>query len=225
MRKFIVCWLLCLSVSVLANEEASNTITVNGQGKVSAAPDLLKFNISVVEKGRDSVQLSDLANAKTDKIINLLVDAGIESKDITAMSVSLHPWYERKTNVQKGFTFTRAIDVTLRDFTLYPKLLNEMMENKVSSINGVRYLVEDQQGIYLQALSFAVADAKRRARKLALSLGVDVGESIKIVETSNYNSFPVPNRRSLSMVAESSQYLPGQNDVTASVLVTFKIKN
>lgn len=221
--------LLCVSFSITATETEAqaNAITVNGQGVVLKAPDILKFNVAVSERGSDSVDLSVRVDKKIQQVITVLQKLGIAAPDIQALMVSLQPWYERQkqTSVQKGFSYTRTVKVTLRDFATYPKVLNQLMKLNVSRVDSLLYLIENEQSVYLEALTLAIADAKNRAKNLADSLDVKVGAVLNVVETSQYTLSPQPSHRNLSMVSESSQFSAGQNSVTASVLVSFQIKN
>ncbi|GAC14819.1 SIMPL domain-containing protein [Aliiglaciecola lipolytica] len=226
MRIFWICILCLNSFNLIAHESRSNIITVQGQGSIFQAPDILKFTIAVEEKGENSTVLNDQVNAKTQKILTVLSKHNIEQKDIQAMSLSLYPWYERErqSNIQKGYVFNRNINVTLRDFENYPAILSDLFALKVSRIDGFRYEVEDQQQAYLNALKAAISDGHERAKHLAKNLQIELGDVINVEETSNYQPAPQPSARSLSVFNDAAQYLPGLNEINASVTLSFSIK-
>ncbi|WJG07663.1 SIMPL domain-containing protein [Aliiglaciecola sp. LCG003] len=210
-----------------AHESRSDIITVNGQGSVFQAPDTLKFTIAVEEKGVDSAGLSDLVNAKTKQILKILADNKVPNKDIQAMSVSLHPWFERErqSNIQKGFVYSRNINVTLRDFSRYPNILDKLFKLDVTGIDSFRYEVDDQQSAYLLALEQALVDAKRRASKIAGISDLSLAGIVNVEELSNYRPSPQPSARSMAMFSDAAQYLPGLNEISASVAVSFNIQH
>ncbi|MFA3790294.1 SIMPL domain-containing protein [Aliiglaciecola sp. SL4] len=226
MRILLVGILLLNSFVLSAHESRSDIITVRGQGSIFQAPDILKFTIAVEEKGDNSSVLNGLVNAKTDKILSVLSKHKVAQQDIQAMSLSLYPWYERErqSNIQKGFVFSRNINVTLRKFENYPAILEELFTLKVNRIDGFRYEVEDQQQAYLNALEAAISDGHERAKHLAKNLKIKLGNVINVEETSSYQPTPQPSARSLSVFNEAAQYLPGLNEINASVTLSFKIK-
>jgi hypothetical protein len=217
---------LAVLTTANAHESRNDIITVNGQGSIFKAPDILKFTIAVEERGAQSKQLNASVNQKTKQILIVLQDHSINKQDIQAMAVSLYPWYERErqSNIQKGFVFSRNINVTLRDFSTYPDILNDLFSLETTRIEGLRYEVEDQQSAYLAALTEAMTDARRRAKQLADELDIKIGNVTNVEETSTYNPSPQPSARSLSVFSDSAQYLPGLNEINASVTVSYKIK-
>ncbi|GAA6183327.1 MULTISPECIES: SIMPL domain-containing protein [Alteromonadaceae] len=225
MRIFVVCFLLLTSFAISAHESRSDIITVRGQGSIFQAPDILKFTIAVEEKGDNSAALNDLVSSKTQKILSVLTKHKIAEQDIQAMSLSLYPWYERErqSNIQKGYVFNRNINVTLRNFKNYPAILDDLFALKVSRIDGFRYEVEDQQQAYLNALEAAIADGHERAKHLAKNLQIRLGSVVNVEETSSYQPAPQPSARSLSVFNEAAQYLPGLNEINASVTLSFSI--
>ncbi|GAB5382292.1 MAG: hypothetical protein Alis3KO_37510 [Aliiglaciecola sp.] len=222
----IVVTFVALISAVHAHESTSNTISVNGQGNVEQIPDILKFTISVQEKGVDSTMLSRAVNNTVNQILHMLTNNEVLEKDIQAMSISLHPWYEREgqNSVQKGFVFSRNINVTLRNFSRYPQILEQLFKLDASRVEGFRYEVEDQQSAYLNALKLAMKDAKTRAKELMTMSNKKLGDIANIVEVTNYRPLAQSSSRSSMVFAESSQYLPGSNVISASVTVTFNIE-
>ncbi|GAB2675756.1 SIMPL domain-containing protein [Aliiglaciecola sp. 3_MG-2023] len=225
MRKLLICLLMLNSVMLSAHESRSDIITVRGQGSIFQAPDILKFTIAVEEKGDNSSVLNELVNAKTNKILSVLAKHKVAKQDIQAMSLSLYPWYERErqSNIQKGFVFSRNINVTLRKFENYPAILEELFTLKVNRIDGFRYEVEDQQQAYLNALEAAISDGHQRAKHLSKNLGIQLGSVVNVEETSSYQPTPQPSARSLSVFNEAAQYLPGLNEINATVTLSFRI--
>lgn len=216
--------LLVPAFTIDAHESNKNTITVNGQGSIAQPPDLLKFTIAVEQRGLDSKSLSRAVNKNVGKILDMLTDNGVQEKDIQAMAVNLYPWYERElqNNVQKGFVFSRNINVTLRDFTHYPSILESLLEMDATRIEGFRYELEDQQSAYLLALKLAMRDAKKRAKELMTTTQKELGEVINITEASSYRALAQSSRN--MAFSESTQYMPGTNAITARLAVTFQIK-
>lgn len=225
MRILLCIFLSIFTLNVNAHESIENVVTVNGQGSIMQSPDVLRFTIVIQDKGQNSQSLSRNVNKKVDQIIDMLTDNDVKEKDIEAMSIDFRPWYERErqTSVQKGFVFTRNINVTLRDFERYPSILQQLFAMNTTRIEGFRYEINDPENAYRQALSRAMKDAHNRAKQLVASTNRKLGDVVNIVESTSYRPLGAASSRSNVAFSESSQYLPGSNTITASVKVSFSI--
>ena len=74
-----------------------------------------------------------------------------------------------------------------------------------------------------QALEKAVKDARDKAEILARAAGRELGEAMQI-NAQGYNvPGPVPMRAAMAKEDASQSYRPGEQDVTASVQITFQL--
>lgn len=228
MRSLILMTILsvCLLNSAKADEVLTDVITTYGQATISQVPDVLRFSIYVEQKGKSVDALSDEVDSKISQMIDALFDQGIAEKDLQSMAVNLYPWYERdgQKRQQNGFVYSRNIHVTLRDFSRYPEVLNDILKLGASRIDGFRYEIEDQEKAYKQALKKALGNAKSRAYVLAESAQVTLQEVTVIQETSSYSAMP-QSRARLSSMSESSSFQPGNSDISANVTVTYRISH
>lgn len=205
-------------------EDHSRLITVNGQGMVANSPDMLEFSIYIEERGESASKMAIQVNYKSKLVVDLLTDNGVQTRDIQSMQLNLHPWYERDRNaqLQKGFVLSRHIRITLRDFSQYAVLLDELIKIGAQRIDNFQYRIEDAEKAYLKALDEAIENAHLRARKAAKALGVKVGKVINISEQSSYSPAPRQQMRA-SRSGDSNSFLPGQMNTSASVSVQFEI--
>lgn len=209
---------------IYAAEAEYKVISVNGQGVVASTPSVLDFSVFVEERGESASKINAQVNFKSKQIIDLLTDSEIQLKDIQSMQINLYPWYERDRNsqIQKGFVLSRLIKVTLRDFDNYTAILDGLTKIGAQRIDGFQYRTESTEVIYLKALELALDDARKRANKISKSLGVKIGKVVSVMEQSGYN--PVPEQMMMSSrSANSSSFLPGKMNTTASVSVKYSI--
>lgn len=214
---------LLLTGCVKADEPASRVITVNGQGSISQAPDILTFSVYVEEKGEQAGSLSDAVNLKTQQIISVLLENGLPEKDIRSMQANLYPWYERAhdVQVQKGFVFNRSVDVTLRDYARYPAILKGLLSVGATRIDGFQYTIDDQESLYLQALEQAIANATVRAKTIAKASKVNLGS---VTQVSEHSSYAVQAKQRGQLFAQADSFLPGESAISANVTVSFAIE-
>lgn len=222
-KYLLFAFLIVLSGEILAEQEV-RTITINGQGSVATTPTVLNFSVYVEERGESASKLAIQVNYKTRLIIDLLTDNGVLEKDIRSMRLNLNPWHSNEglTQTQKGFVLSRHISITLRDFSKYALLLDELIKVGAQRIDSFQYRIENAELAYLQALERAIDDAKVRAKKAAKALGVKVGDVVHATEQSRYTPRPASNIRVAESFAGDS-FLPGQQLISASVSVQFEI--
>ncbi|MDF2177540.1 SIMPL domain-containing protein [Aliiglaciecola sp. CAU 1673] len=221
MKGWIASLFLILSFAVQAE---GNHISVIGQASVSRQPDLFQFSVYIEEKGEVVSKLNTAVSDATSKMVEFLTEQGIATKDIQSMQVQLHPWYEHSEAgmKQRGFSLSRQIQVSLRDFTVYDRILDGVMRLCASRIDGFRHGFENEQQLYLSALEFAVKDAEMRAAKLAYTLGAKIGKVMSVNELSRYQPMPI-QMEGAKMLRDASPSLPGQVSVDVQVEVKFEL--
>jgi uncharacterized protein YggE len=80
----------------------------------------------------------------------------------------------------------------------------------------------DADRLYREALADAVADARQRADVLARAAGRALGEITTMVEGGG--SAPIPFAEKAADAAAATPVVPGQQETTATVSVTFSLR-
>jgi hypothetical protein len=73
----------------------ANSISVNGEGRSSVAPDMLVINASVSELADTTEQAQSQSNEKMNAVMLALSGFDIPEKDIKTTSVNNYPEYDR----------------------------------------------------------------------------------------------------------------------------------
>ena len=79
---------------------AARQVTVVGNGKVDGAPDTLTANATVTFTGSDVTVAMNQTNERQQAVVEALVTAGVDRKDIATSNVTLHEDF----NAFAGFT-------------------------------------------------------------------------------------------------------------------------
>lgn len=227
MAKFSLC-ILCLLMSLpgIADDKLRRYIEVTGHATILSEPDILKFVVNIEEKGQSARKLNLSVTEKTEQVVTLLRESGVQRRDIQSMQVTLYPWYERgsQTQVQKGFVFNRTIQIVLRDFEIYPDLIDGIMRIGVSRVDGFSYELENIGSLYQATLTQSIKDAEKTAKKIASSLDVTLGSVLVVEEISNNNPSP-QFTMSRSVARQGNSFLPGLIPTNAKVLVKYSVVN
>ena len=179
------------------------TITVVGEGTVSADPDQAVATIGVETVG-DSVQE---ATGESAEIMEALLEAfeaeGVKAADIRTSGYSVWTDYGSRELIAGEsapiYRVNNTVTVTVRDLDILSTLLDAAIENGANSIHGITFSIEDKVELASEARSLAAADAKARAEELAELVGVEVGDVISVSEVIGASTYPVMREAAMGM--------------------------
>lgn len=228
----------------LIGANASNTITLSGEGKTTASPDRATITFSVreqtklakkVEYAESDEDDKDVKDSK-DRIakkINLALDELnkiLDKKDISTETYSSYPRYNYPVNgpgLIDGYDVSQTISVKVVDIKNVSKILDIISKAGINEVSGPGYYIEKDEVFKDKAREEAINDAKRKANILAKQLGVSVLRIVSYTEDSNYVPMTYMTKTSLSGAVEdaTTATLPeGENEITSNVTITFEIK-
>lgn len=225
---------------------ASNTITVSGEGEVTAVPDTATFSVTIQERAKTVAAAQELATDKSNDIVDYLKEQGIDEKDIQTADYSVYPEYEYSTKVCAageycvpgkqtlvGYQVSQTVTVKVRDTEQAGDLLTGVGERGATQVSGLSFTIDDEEALQASARDEAIAQAKDKADDLAKALGVDV---VRVVGFSESGNYPMPyyayGRGGVAMDAVSSQEMKtsapalptGENKIVSNVTITYEIR-
>jgi len=203
------------------------SIEVFGTAIIKVVPDKMSWSVNV------QVDMTDVNEAKyqhdksVSKVLNVLEDEGIPSKDIQTSGVRINKRLNPYGN-EKKYGVTNNIWFTVSDIEKYDRLSEKLTEIDDVYINNIT--LESTKAIETreQARNDALIAAKDKAEKMVETLGMSIGEPILIQEqpTSYYspNFSNVMSQTSSQLDYQTgSTFSEGTINITARVMVTFKI--
>lgn len=224
---------------------ASNTITVSGEGEVSAVPDTATFSVTIQEKAKTVEAAQEVATEKSNDIVAYLEGEGIEEKDIQTADYSVYPEYEYETRVCSaneycvpgrqnlvGYQVSQTITVKVRDTDQAGELLTGVGSLGASQVSGLSFTIDDEEALQNVARDEAIAKAKEKADALARSLGVKVVRVVGFSEDGYYPPMPYAYGRggatmdmAVAQEAKMAPALPtGENKIYSNVTITYEIR-
>ena len=208
-------------------------ITISGEGKVTAKPDVALVSIGVIS---ESVTVAQAQKDNTDKM-NSIISAlksqfSIADKDIQTSNYSINPKYDWSTHVQRivGYSVSQNVNVKVRNFEKIGDIIARAGELGSNNVNGPSFTIDDPEVYRAQAREKAIAQAKEKADTLANQVGIKLGRIVNFSEGSAGGYYPVPMMDTLSsgeMMAKSvaaPTIESGSQDVQVSVSVSYEIK-
>lgn len=194
-----------------------DTLTVSGIGTVSAAPDEAQLSFGVETRGA-TAKAAVSANADAARsVINALRQAG--ARELATQYVSVYPVAGEDGKVQ-GYVASNSVSA-VSDVDDAPGLIDAAVEAGANQISGPVMSSKNAEALYRQALAKAVDEARARAEVLAKAAGRSLGEIHAIAESGGSAPIPFAARDA----AEASvPIVPGRQDTTATVSVTFTLR-
>lgn len=248
----VVGWLLAILLLVLvigkikayryigSGEQAGNTITVTGQGKVEKAPDTAKVSFTIQSEQKDVKAAQDEVSKKVDAVKKDLIAAGVDEKYIKTDSYTSYPQYDypqpRCLNgscsstapVLRGYEVSHSITVSIKNLESVETVLGILGKDQVTNMQGPNFGFEDDKEVAREARDLAIKDAREEAKKLASSLGVHLVRIVSFNESGS--NAPVPMfERNQAMdakggVAAAPSVPVGVQNVQSNVTVVYEIR-
>ena len=167
-------------------ETGARTITVVGEGKITAKPDVAQANIGVQVSGADPKQATADAAALMEKLMTALKAQGVAENDIQTSYYNL--WVDRPYNpdgsqsTEAVYRVNNNVQVTIRDLSKLTTILGAAIEAGANTIDSVSFNLADASDLRSDARQQAVADANAKADELATLNGVQVGQVVSVSE-------------------------------------------
>ena len=198
-----------------STEAVPRTITVTGTGTATSTPTRASLSFGVQTQAPTAKAALAQNSAEMRKVIAALQSAG--AKDIQTQTVSLSAVFGDNQDLQ-GYTADNTVSATVT-YTAAGATIDAAVEAGANQVYGPSPLADDMDTLYKKALADAVANARGHAETLAA--GAKVGQ---VTAVSEGGAAPVPLAYDkAAAVAAPTPVLPGPQQTTATVVVTFAL--
>ena len=201
-----------------------DSITVSGQGDVTATPDIFSVNASSMAQGSDIDAMKARVDDQVEAMLALADDLDIPEAQTRATEFRVSPqWQYQPERKLIGHQVSRSVHFRVEGLETYAELLDGLAKLNIRDIQPAGSDVSNADALAETALKNAVDDARQRAEILAAAADRDLGEAIRI------ESHSVGNPRPMLMMARSKDgaadsFRPGETDITAQVQITFELE-
>lgn len=211
------------------DQQNMNQITVSGEGKVYAKPDIALVSLGVETTGLTTSDVISKNTAKMNAVIQAVKDSGVEQKDIQTTNYNLAPlynWTEAAGRVFQGYTLTQNLQVKIRDFSKVGDILQQAVVKGANLTSNLQFTIEDPEQYKQEARQKAVEQAKEKADNLASASGITLGKLINVYENYVYPMYESAKAVGLGGggVVPSPTIEPGQNEISITVNLTYRVK-
>jgi uncharacterized protein YggE len=204
-------------------------VAVIGSGQVQGVPDTLTADVGIEFTAPDVTAAMNLTNDRQQAVINALVGAGLDRKDVSTTEVTLQPQYRNLepngTATITGYRATNAIQVKIHPSDAASRMLALIVSTggDATRISSVSYSIADDSQLVKDARARAFNDAKNRADQYAQLSGLRRGKVLSISEatgsTPSSGGPPAPPKSMPTAVPLE----PGQQTVSFSVTAVWEL--
>jgi len=155
------------------------TITVSGEGKVKATPDVAELNFGVkTGRVKTSEEAMKILGKKMTAVVDAIKAQGVEEKDIKTQQLNLSPsydWNEGK-RIDRGFEANQSVRVKIRNTDDTSKVLAAATSAGANQAGNVNFTIDEPEELREQARIKAIENGQKKAADLAKQLGKSLGK-------------------------------------------------
>lgn len=214
-----------------------NSVTVEGISTIKAMPDLISVYITIESKGATSSEATTANTQIYEDLVEEMIIAGFEEDDLTTESFSVYEnvYWENGKEKTDGYIAYHSlkVELTSEKMSEVSSVVNAGI-NSGAEISYINFeLSQASQSAYkAEALKLASEDAKIKAGAIASGFDMEVGKILSI-QTSDFGYYPwnVYTAKGASISEDSVTARetaitinPSEEEITASVTATFRIK-
>jgi hypothetical protein len=211
--------------------EPLRTISVSGQGKATAPPDMATIHTGVTTVASTASAALAENNQTMEKLFGVLKQHGIASKDIQTTGFHVQPEYKHdRQGVTPpqivGYRVTNQVQVRVRNLPDLGKVLDALVQAGSNDVSGISFGIDDPTGVLNQARNRAMTDARSRAELYAHAADVRVGKVVTISEQPV--AMPRPELAMARMAADVASAVPvatGEQEIVTMVHVVFALED
>ncbi len=207
-------------------------VTVDGVGRVTGVPDVLRATIGV-EVRRPAVQEAlDAANAGAERVLAALRDAGVEERDVHTRDLAVYPEYHSPAPDAppeiSGYVVVNLVEAKLRELDRVGELLDAVLRagGDDARLNGVAFALEDNAELLEAARDAAFADARAKAEQYARLAGGSLGPLVRLVEADAATPMAHEYETDDAMAAarQDVPIAPGEQEVQVRATATWRLE-
>jgi uncharacterized protein YggE len=225
--------LAVIALPACAHEQRSETdqVSVTGVGEIKAEPDQATLRLSIKALGKDLASAKRDADQRYQQVLDVISKAGIADAQVKVVHLSMQPRYEWSSNKQqyKGEEVSRSLSVIINDLQKVSPLMQAMVENGLSTMDGLSTGFQNRSALLQQALGAATLDAKAKAVFLAKQFDRNLGQAILISEHNSggpihqQQDMRMSQRTSMAEAYVAPQEMFGTQTISATVNVSFEL--
>lgn len=210
----------------------AGTISIEGHGEVTAAPDTAYVTSGVTTQGASAREALDLNTAAMTDLMSALKTSGIAERDIQTSGFSVSPNYvyseERDANGYtlppkiNGYQVSNVVTVRVRALDTLGAILDKSVTVGANTINGISFTIADPSDLLNTARKAAFADARAKAELYATASGSKLDDIVSITENQNFGQPRPYEMRAMAAAAPRADVPVATGELSFAIDVSVK---
>jgi uncharacterized protein YggE len=220
-----------MGAPIITSSQQQTGLWVNGEGKSTAAPDLVILSLGVEAESKTVARAQQDASQAMDAVMQALKSNGVADKDIQTQRFSIYPvtqWIEdQQRQIITGYRVTNIVIAKIRQLDKAGPIIDAVAAagGNLTRIDNIGFSIEDPSPQYNDARAKAIDDAMAKAKQMAGAADVKLGRLIYMSESTPY----VPNIavKDYAMRAEAAgptPISPGELEIQVNVQMVYEIQ-
>lgn len=207
-------------------DELPATLTVTGEGQVSAPPDRAVMIIAAEVQAEDAAVAQQEVSTRIGAAIEALLRLGVVHADLQTVGLSVAPVYaDEKGRRGRAIAYraSNALRVVVTELDRMGALIDAAMSSGLNRIDHIAFELSDEDALRERALQEAARQALSRARALAASLGLELREPLEVSEGGVHILHEPHYELARGMSAGHTPIERGEVRIQAAVTVRYRI--
>ncbi|MFA5975106.1 MAG: SIMPL domain-containing protein [Elusimicrobiota bacterium] len=225
----------CVALGTLAQAEPGDgrenlrTISVQGQGRLTAVPDIANLTVEVRKEGASLDDISAQVRQGMSHVLDVLKGQGLADKDLQTAAYQVQPRYEhdRQGNTRpNGYIVLNRLTAKVRDLKKVGKVLTAAVQSGATGVTGPDFDFDNPQLLERKALALAMEDARAKADVLVQAAGARLG-AVRTVNQSGPIAWPGRHfmaSRAMEVAGAAEPIAAGEQGFTSTIQVTFDLQ-
>ena len=205
---------------------SKNVIVVSGTGEAAFPPDTAYIQAGMTSIAKKASECYEKNTAVMNKVLAAIQKHGVKKEDIQTVQFSLSPYYEfiKGENKFAGYQLRHVFSVKVRAIEGLGVLIDEVVDAGANDVSDIRFANSEVKKYAVQAREKAVGDAQAKARTLASSAGVTLGNVLRIEEGAAQGEMPQMRMGAMHMkAADAAPVMSGELKVAVPVTLYYEI--
>lgn len=200
------------------NNLHNRTMTLTGQGQVTAVPNIAIIHLGVITTG-ENLRVIQEDNARiTQSIIQSLQRMGVSDIKTFQYSIDRVYDYENGRQIDKGYSVRNILEIRTSNLDRVGSIIDTAVDAGANAVELISFDVSNREYYYQQALNIAIMNAMQKAKSIAMNIGISADPvPIKIVENIILPIQPFYRQE----LAATTPIMPGTLKIEAPVTVDF----
>lgn len=196
----------------------NRTMILTGLGEVTAVPNVAVIHLGAETRGDNLVNVQGENAQITQGIIQALQRMGVNDIKTFQYSINKVYDYEDGRQIDRGYAVRNILEIRTSNLDRVGSIIDAAVNAGANVVELISFDVSNREFYYQQALNMAVMNAIKKAKSIAMNLGLSADPApIKITE----NSTPPIQPFFRQELAAATPIMPGNIRIEANVTVEF----